>query len=91
MICFKLHHVAGAVGCMSGGGDGAFRQRIRRCWTRCDLGLCVPALANIARGRAEDGTGGAPQGDCICRKSWLVRKRCIDPDDIMDPANRASR
>jgi len=78
------YHVAGVVGCMMAIVMGVSARDQEVLDRACDLGLAFQ-LANIARDVAED----AQAGRCYLPKSWLTEAR-IDPDHIMDPANRAA-
>jgi phytoene synthase len=78
------YHVAGAVGCMMAVVMGVSVRDQEVLDRACDLGLAFQ-LANIARDVAED----AEAGRCYLPKSWLAEAG-IDPDHIMDPANRAA-
>ncbi|NRD89126.1 phytoene synthase [Sphingopyxis sp. BSNA05] len=76
------YHVAGAVGCMMAVVMGVSARDQEVLDRACDLGLAFQ-LANIARDVAED----AQAGRCYLPKNWLAQAG-IDPDHILDPAQR---
>lgn len=76
------YHVAGTVGCMMAIVMGVSARDQELLDRACDLGLAFQ-LANIARDVAED----AQAGRCYLPKNWLTEAG-IDPEQIMDPADR---